>query len=127
MEVCTGSSVPTDNMPFKLEDQWPELTALLFLALGFIISVLLQNAFLSYVSIVLSGALAGRIYYMKRFKEPILPFVLIILGFFLGYLLGAFWVNRSLTVVLFLISFGVSYYLHLKKIVTTFKSERFIR
>ena len=114
-------------MPLKLEDQWPELTALLFLALGFVISVLLRNALWSYVSIFSSGLLAGRIYYMKRFKEPIVPFVLIILGFFMGYLLGALWVNRTLTIVFFLISFGVSYYLHLKKIVTTFKSERFVR
>ncbi len=114
-------------MTLKLVEQWPELTALFFLAVGFIIAVLLQSPKFSYVSIILCGFLAGRIYYLKRFKEPVFPFVLIIMGFLLGYLIGTFWVNRVLSLFLFLLSFFVSYYLHLKKILVIFKSERFLK
>lgn len=114
-------------MKLKLEDQWPELTAVLFLIIGFFLSVLIQNQAASYLSIFLAGGLAGRIYYMKRYQEPIIPYVIIIAGFFLGYLIGAFWINRLLTIVLFAAAFYLSYYLHIKKILVTFKSDRFVK
>lgn len=109
------------------QKDWAELLMLVFIALGFILSVLLQNAAFSYITILLAGFLAGRIYYIKRFAEPILPFVLMIVGFLLGYLIGNFWVSRIWTMILFVLSFGTSYWLHLKKIVGIFKSENFIK
>ncbi len=111
----------------KLDEQWAEILTLFFLVLGFVISVLIQHSFLSYIIIFLTGFLAGRIYYLKHQKEPVLPFVLMILGFLIGYVVASFWVNRIIVLVLFVLAFGVSYYLHLKKILTIFKSEDFIR
>lgn len=111
----------------KIEEQWAELFVLVFLVLGFFIAVLVQSPFFSYCSILLAGLLAGRIFYIKKTTEPILPFVLIIVGFLLGYLLGGFWISRVMAFILFVIAFVVSYYLHLKKILVIFKSERFIK
>jgi hypothetical protein len=114
-------------MELELETKWPETIALLLLVVGFIIAVVLQSPSLSYLAIILSGGLAGRIYYEKNSKVKLYPLILIILGFLVGYFIGTFWVSRILILVLFGISFGVSYYLHLKKIFGTFKSDRFVR
>ena len=107
--------------------EWAEVLALLFLVLGFILSVLLQSAVVSYISILVSGFLAGRIYYIKRYKEPLLPLILIILGFLVGYLIGSIWVNRILVLFFFALSFWLSDYLYTQKILTVFKGEQFVR
>ncbi|MBI2665183.1 hypothetical protein HYX12_01010 [Candidatus Woesearchaeota archaeon] len=114
-------------MHIHWEDEWAEALALFFLFLGFVISVLLQNPTITYFSVFLAGVLAARIYYIKRFREPILPFILIIIGFLVGYLIGNFWTSRVWSFIFFSIGFSVSYYLHLKKIVGIFKSENFLK
>ena len=114
-------------MDINWKRQWPEVFSLLFLFLGFVIAVTLRSPMLSYVTIILSGLVAGKTFYLKRFKEPILPFVLIIIGFLVGYLIGSFWVSRMASFILFIIFFALSYYLHLKRIITTFKSEIFVK
>ena len=111
----------------KWTEQWAEAFTLIFVVLGFFLGVILVNPAFSYFSIFLAGGLTGRIFYMKRFKEPILPFVLIILGFLFGYLVGSVWASRFWILVLFAVGFGTSYYLHLKKILVIFKSENFIK
>jgi hypothetical protein len=112
---------------FDLDEKWVEWFIILFLLLGFFLAVILRSPTFSYLSLLLAGALAGRILYIKYQKEPILPFLLIIVGFLLGYLLGSFWVNRLLAFIVFALAFGLSYYLHLKRIIVIFKSERFIK
>ena len=111
----------------KLDEQWVEASVLIFLVLGFFVSVLLCSPYFSYLSILLSGALAGRLYYIKHAKEPILPTVLMILAFLFGYLIASIWVNRLLVVFFFMIGLALSYYLHLKKILVIFKSRNFIK
>ncbi|PIN73592.1 hypothetical protein COV20_05200 [Candidatus Woesearchaeota archaeon CG10_big_fil_rev_8_21_14_0_10_45_16] len=111
----------------KWEDQWPEVFTFFLLVLGFLISVFVRSAAFSYITIFFAGAVAARGFYMRRYKEPILPFILLIIGFLIGYLAGSIWANRFLALLLFLIGFGLSYYLHLKKIITIFKSKSFIK
>lgn len=118
-EVKTGATF--------LQEAWAETLAMVLLLAGFFVSLLLANAWLVYLVVVLTGFLAGRIFYIKRFREPIFPFILMIIGFLFGYILGSFAASRPLTTILFVISFVVSYYLHLKKILKIFKSEEFIR
>lgn len=119
--------IPYTMAAIKWDEQWAEAFSLLFLAVGFIIAILLQSPFFSYVSVFLAGFVAGRVYYIKKSKEPILPFVLIILGFLVGYLLGSFWASRFVTILFFAVGFGISYYLHMKQILVIFKSEDFIK
>lgn len=116
-------------MAFEIhwEKDWPEALIFIFLVLGFVLAVLLMSAVFTYLTILISGFLAGRIFFIKRYKEPILPFVLIIAGFLVGYFLGSFWANRFLILVLFGMAFGVSYYLHKKKILVIFKSQDFLK
>ena len=112
---------------YLVKDEWPEAFAVFFAALGFIIAILLQSPYYSYLSILLAGFLSARLFYIKKPKEPILPFILIILGFLLGYLLGAIWVNRYVILISYALGFGISWYLHKKKILGIFKNELFLK
>ncbi len=114
-------------MKLKLEGQWAEVLAILFAVAGFMLSVLLQHALLSYITIIISGLVAGRVFYIKHITEPILPFVLIIAGFLLGYLAGGFWASRALLVLLFVAALAVSYFLHKKGLLKLFKQERWTK
>ena len=111
----------------EIETQWPELFALTFIILGFIVSILFLNPILSYLAIFFSGFISGRVYYLKRHKEPIFPFVIIIIAFLLGYIFGSFWANRLLILIFFAIGFYLSYFLHMKKIFAIFKSQNFLK
>lgn len=115
------------NVTIKWEEQWVEVFSTLAILFGFFLAVLLRHAVLSYVAVVLCGFLVGRVWYVKRYKEPVLPFVLIISGFFVGYLLGSVWANRVVVLILFVVSVYGSYKLHVKKIITIFKSPNFIK
>ena len=111
----------------KWDEQWAEAFAITFIIIGFITSILIKSPTLSYISVFLAGLVAGRIYYLKHQTEPILPFILIIIGFLLGYIIGNIWTSRLWTLVFFALGFGISYYLHLKEIVGIFKSENFVK
>ena len=111
----------------KWEKNWPEVFALSFLVLGFILSIVLRSPLLTSVSILLAGFIAGRVFYCKRYQEPILPTILVIVGFLLGYLLGGFWSSPIWTIFFFTAGFLGSYYLHKKKIIGIFKNEGFVK
>ena len=111
----------------SVEESWAEALLLFFLVVGLLISLGMRLAIFSYISVSLSGALAARIYYQRRYREPILPFILIIIGFLLGYLVGGFGANRFLLILYFVLGFALSYYLHLRKIFVIFKSDGFIK
>lgn len=115
------------NSTLKLKQNWPELLALIFALLGFLISVIITKPGLSYFAVFVSGLLSGRLYYIQRYQQPILPSVLIILGFLVGYVAGSFWVSRFWTIVFFLSGFSLSYYMHVKGIIVSFKSKGFIK
>lgn len=111
----------------KIEENWVETLTIACIVLGFILSLTLHNAFLSYLIIFIIGFLAGRMYYIKKHKEPIVHIVILILGFLLGYLIASFWSNRLLAFIIFFSAFYLSYYLHREKIITMFKSENFLK
>jgi len=111
----------------KFDENWAESLSAGLLLIGFLISLLLTKAWLVYVVVFLSGFLGGRVFYIKRLKEPIFPFVLMIVGFLVGYLLGSFWASRFWVVMLFALGFAGSYYLHMKKILVEFRQEDFFR
>jgi len=110
-----------------IQEAWAETLAMILVLIGFFVSLLLTSAVLVYIIVILAGFLAGRILYIKRFKEPIFPFILMVVGFLFGYVLGSFGASRSWTVVFFLLGIVVSYYLHMKKILVIFKKEEFIK
>jgi len=115
------------NSGIAWHEDWVEALSLLFLVIGFVISILLRSAILSYVSVILSGLVAGRFFYSRRHHQPILPVILITIGFLLGYIIGAVWVSRFWILVFFIFFFWLSYQLHVRKIFVIFKSRNFIK
>lgn len=111
----------------KFSEDWVEVLTAVFLLLGFIIAVLLQSSLFSYLTVLLAGLVAGRIFYIKRYTEPILPFTIMVLGFLVGYLIGGIWTSRFLILLFFGLGFGISYYIHMKQILVIFKSKGFIK
>ena len=111
----------------KFEEDWAEAIAIFLLAIGFITAVLLRSPYYSYLSVFFGGLISGRLYYIKRYTQPILPFILMIIGFLLGYIIGSFWVSRIWVIIFFAAGFYLSLYLHRKKILAIFKSELFLK
>ena len=106
---------------------WVEYVSLLLLLLGLFLGLALRTPAYSYISIILLGFLFGRFYYSRRFKEPILPFILMMVAFALGYVIANYGMQRIVLLFLFGVSFILSYYLHFYKIFTIFKSKDFLK
>ncbi len=94
---------------------WAEVLFICLLVVGFIIALFIQSPVLNYLVIFAVGLMAGRLIFMKKGKQPLFPFFLIILGFLLGYALGSVIVNRTWVTILFVLGAIVSYYLHKKE------------
>jgi len=112
---------------FNLGKHWVEAFALIALLVGFLIAVIVKQTSLSYALVFLAGFLAGRTFYFTNKKTFILPLILLILGFSSGYFVGSIWVSRAMGLSIFFIGFLLSYYLHLKNILASFKSKNFIK
>ena len=114
-------------MVVKLDELWVEVLTILCAIVGFVTAILLESSFLSFASVFLGGFISARLYYFKRYKEPVFPFILIIAGFLVGYLIGNIWTSRIGVLIFFALGFASSYYLHMKKILVNFKSEEYIK
>jgi len=93
---------------------WVEYAFLALLVLGFILAASSGSAVISYITIVLIGILAARSMYKRR-KGFKFPAFVILIGFLIGYILGSFYGNRKLILVLFVLGYMVSYYIHYRK------------
>lgn len=95
---------------------WPELFFFLLIIIGFILSIFIRSAVLSYIVIFAVGLMAGRLIGLRIKKKPIVPYFLILIGFLIGFLLGTLTiqVNRILLLIVFIIGGIISYYVHRK-------------
>lgn len=91
---------------------WPELIGLLFLLLAFAFAISIQNLWMNYTIILLAGLMAGRVIFNKRGHQPLFPFILIIIIFLVGYLLGSIRFNRIPIFLIFVVATWGSYRLH---------------
>ena len=110
-----------------LIDTWPETIAGIFIIVGFFLAIMSQNIAISIVAALCIGTLCARITVIKLDEQPIGPFYIICVGLVLGFIGGSFFVSRVLMSILIITSFILSYYLHKKKIIQTFKSKAFIK
>ncbi len=110
-----------------ISESWAETFAVVLLLIGFFAALFLGSAVLSYLVITLSGLLAGRYFFQRRVAQPIFPFIMIIIGFLLGFMLGAIWANKVLILFLFVAATFASYFLHKKGYLEYFKTAGFIR
>lgn len=97
-----------------LWQNWAETLFILLLIVGLVLSITIQNAFLNYLIIFCAGLMAGRVIFIRKGKQPLFPFFLIIIGFLFGYMLGSFSFNRKVITFLFILGAIIGYYIHKK-------------
>ena len=99
-------------------ENWPEFIATVVLVIGFIISLSLHSAFMSYVTILLCGGMFGRFWYGLD-NEKKFSWLIVITGFLIGFLLGEYYASKRAIILLFVIGVVISHYLHAKGYVKT--------
>ena len=106
------AAIPAMN----LADYWVELLALALLIVGFVVSLSSGSAVISYAVIFLSGMILGRLWY--KFRNTLkIAWVIVILGFLAGFMLGSRYGNRTVITVFFISGFLISYIIHEKELV----------
>lgn len=101
-------------MEMDLFEHWGEVVSILALIMGFIIAIVIDDLVSLYVVIFLAGVIAGRLYWEEEVVQPLAPIFFTIIGFLVGYVLGAFGSNRLIVIASFLIGFTGSNYAHRK-------------
>jgi hypothetical protein len=94
---------------------WPEWTSLVLLILGFVIALSIPSFWINTTMIFLAGLFVGRVVYKKKGNVPLFPFMLIVIIFMAGYLLGSYAYNRFWILIIFIIGTILSYRLHKNK------------
>ncbi len=98
---------------------WAEIYFLILLFIGIILGIFSRNAVITYLIALVSGIFAGKIFYGRKQMEKV-TYTLIIVGFILGYIIGAFQGDRRVTFVIFVIAAWGTYYLFNKGYVDKF-------
>ncbi|MCP3682973.1 MAG: hypothetical protein GY861_09805 [bacterium] len=98
---------------FEFLMNWVELSFVLFIIIGFIIATIIRNAFLSYVVIFLCGAIFGKMLFHGK-KDFLFPYVLLTIGFGLGYIIGDRVAETTFILIVFVLGNCVSYLIHEK-------------
>ena len=96
---------------------WMEFFFLVLMVIGILVALTAPSAVISYIIIFLAGMFAGRLLYEKRNKVQF-PYLMIVAGFVIGYLLGVYYGSRRVVIVLFVIGVVLSYKLYDKKILS---------
>jgi|TARA_B100001971_G_C17698221_1_gene290390 uncharacterized membrane protein len=86
------------------------------MAVGVVVSLASPSAVISYFIIFISGIMAGRILYWRHHSTHFAYF-LIILGFLIGFVIGAYYGNRVIVFILFALGAFLGHYLYSKKII----------
>jgi len=105
--------------------EWVEYSFLILLLLGMILSISISNIFLNCLVVFISGMMAGRIIYVRKGKGYYFPTILIIIGFFLGYLIGGVLrfntyliLNALLISIMFILGVYLGHYIYKNKYLT---------
>ena len=107
-------------MGFEFYKDWMEFFFLLLIVLGIIVALSAPSAVISYIIIFLCGMIAGRLLY-NRHRYTQFPYVIIVTGFIIGYMIGVYYGSRVIVVVLFVLGSILSYKLYDKKIIKDVK------
>jgi len=100
MNILKNKKASAGSMFFQ---NWAEIFFFILLVLGFIISISVGNrtsAVIAYITILLCGVMAGRLIFERKHKMKF-PYFLIIIGFLIGYLIGARYGDKRVMVILF--------------------------
>ncbi|MFH1181881.1 MAG: hypothetical protein V1702_02895 [Candidatus Woesearchaeota archaeon] len=98
---------------FEFLTNWVEVSFIILLLIGFLMSLFINNVFLSYGTVLLAGLASGKILYHKK-KDNFFPHILLMTGFILGYIIGNKEGSPVLILLLFIAGIMGSYYAHKK-------------
>ena len=101
---------------FNYFSDWAEFFFFVLLFIGIIFGVFSPSAVITYMVGFFSGMMAGRLLYERKNRGRA-PYLLIIIGFVMGYVIGTFHGSRPVTFLLFVFGAAFSYYLFNKKII----------
>ncbi|MBI2148001.1 hypothetical protein HYU19_06060 [Candidatus Woesearchaeota archaeon] len=101
-----------DIKAVSMLEHWVDFLFYTLLVIGFVVSLILQSAFLSYIVIVLFGIMAGRILF--HYKKYVTTYI-ILFGFLVGFVAGSRFADWLLLVLFFLFGASAGYYIHQKK------------
>jgi ABC-type uncharacterized transport system YnjBCD permease subunit len=108
-------------MVMHYEKTWMEFWFFVLMLIGVLIALAAPSAAISYLMIFISGMFAGRLIYERKHKFKF-PYLVIIAGFIIGYVAGAYYGSRKMIFVLFIVGAIASHYLYDKKVL---KDSRF--
>ncbi len=98
-----------------------EVFFLIFALIGIALALSAPSAFVSYLIALISGLFAGRLLYERRDNIQF-PFVIIMIGFLIGYAIGVYYGSRKIVVFMFVLGAVLSYKIYEKEIL---KDTRF--
>jgi len=102
----------------KIDTDFPEILTIIAIITGIIIALATPNRIILYATALIMGLLFGRLWHKYK-KSQCVPLALVIIGFFLGYLLGGIYANIRIIAIMLLAGIIISYWLHEKKILKT--------
>lgn len=103
-------------MEVEMKLDWPEVVALVFVIVGFLVALNTGQAWTMYLVAVLAGLFFGRRWYRRR-KGDKFSLFLTMVAFLVGFGLGSLLLNIRMLVLVFLAGFAVGFWLHDKDII----------
>jgi len=100
---------------FQYYKNWMEFWFLVLMIIGVVLALSAKSAAISYIIAFIAGLFAGRLFYERKNKIKF-PYIMIIAGFVIGYLIGVYYGSRGVVIVLFVLGAILSYKLYDKKI-----------
>ena len=98
------------------EENWPEIISFILLVIGFFVAIFARSAVIAYTLIVLAGFMGGRIWFRVKTGLKV-PWSIILMGFLVGFMIGARYGDKRMIVIFYIFGITVSYYLHNKGII----------
>lgn len=100
---------------FDLYKNWMEFFFFVVMVLGLVFALNAPSAVISYSIAFVSGIFAGRLIYERR-QSIQFPYIVIMAGFAIGYVIGVYYGNRWYVMALFVAGTILSYKIYDKKI-----------
>ena len=89
-------------MATELYKNWMEFSTIIIMLFGMFVAVVAPSAIISYIIIFICGLFAGRLIYHIQ-SRAMLPYLMTIVGFVLGFLIGVYYGNRLVAFIFFLL------------------------
>jgi len=101
--------VPSKKAKFNYFSDWAEFFFFILLFIGLVVGIISPSAVITYLVGFFTGAMAGRLVYERKNKLKA-PYLLIVIGFVIGYVIGTFHGDRRITFLLFVFGAVLTYY-----------------